>query len=212
MTAKREGATPKRQEASLVAALAAHRRGEPGAMEQLQVACHGRMETLARRLLRFHPEIRRGCHDTLDILSLAATRLWRALLQVKPDSEAHLMRLAMSQIRWQVIDLSRQCRGPWSPDRLRVDDAVLQDTQWISLVDAAAADIESPTELDRMTRFHQEVDQLPEKLHEVFSMRFYLGATVSEVAKAVGCCNRTVKRRWHEAKAQLIKAFRQPTG
>ena len=212
MTAKREGDPPTQHEASLVAALAAHRRGEPGAMDQLQVACHGRMETLARRLLRRHPEIRRGCHDTLDILSLAATRLWRALQEVNPESERHLMALAAMQVRRQVIDLARKFGGPWSPDRHRVDNAVLEDTRWISLLDAAAADIESPTELDRMTRFHQQVDQLPEKLHEVFSMRFYLGATVSEVAKAVGCCNRTVKRRWHEAKEQLIKAFIDPTG
>jgi RNA polymerase sigma factor (sigma-70 family) len=198
-------------ETNLAAALAAHRRGEPEATDRLQVACHGRMLKLARRLLRLHPEIRRGCHDTLDIFSLASERLWRALQQVNPESERHLMALAAMQVRRQVIDLARKFGGPRSPDRHRVDDAAVQDTRRISPLDAAVADIESPTQLDHMTRFHHEVDQLPAELREVFSMRFYLGATVADVARAVGCCNRTVKRRWKEATERLIEAFGHPT-
>jgi len=212
MAAFGDGDASESLESNLAAALAAHRRGDPGAIDGLLSACQGRMEKLARRLLRGHPEIRLGGRDTGDIFSQAWLRLWKALQTVRPESERHLMALAVRQVRWEVIDLSRKFGGPRSPDRGRVENAAMQDTRWISLLDAAVADIESPTELDRMTRFHQHVDRLPEELREVFSMRFYLGATVEDVARAVGCCNRTVKRRWKEAKERLIAAFSHPSG
>ena len=192
---------------NLAAALAAYYRDRVGGIDQLLQACQGRMTTLARRLLRGHPEIRMGCHDTIDIVSLATHRLFNAIRDVQPETEKHLMALAALQVRREVIDLARKFGGPRSADRDRVPNSTDHDTHAIDLAAGAVAECDSPTSHDEMEAFHTAVDGLPEELREVFAMRFYLGATVAEVAKAISCAPRTVKRRWKVAKDRLEAAL-----
>lgn len=193
--------------ASLAEALAAHARGEPGAGPLLLAACQAQIEKLARRLLRGHREIRRGAHDTGDIVSLAWQRLAQALESVRPESERHLMALAAMQVRRTVIDLARKFGGPRSPVKNQVTNVVARDGQMIELVKEAAEASEGLDTLD-MTTFHEEVERLPAELRQVFELRYYLGASVTDVAGTVGCEPRTVKRRWKLAKDQLQARLR----
>jgi RNA polymerase sigma factor (sigma-70 family) len=194
-------------ETNIAAALAAHRRGETDAINRLSAACYGRMEKLARRQLIGHREIRRGLGDTEDVTQQAWIRLWTALQAMKPESELHLMRLAALQVRRELIDLTRKYGGPRSPFRNQVTNVVIRDGREIDLAAEAAAYVESPTMLDEWGRFHDAIERLPEDLRDVFAMRFYLGASVEDVARSIGCDPRTVKRRWAQAKDLLTAAI-----
>jgi RNA polymerase sigma factor (sigma-70 family) len=191
-----------RPSASLAEVLAAHARGEPGANTLLLAACKAQIEKLARRLLRGHQEIRRGAHDTVDIVSLAWQRLAQALESVRPESEQHLMALAAMQVRRTVIDLSRKFGGPRSPVKHQLTNVVVHDSRMIERVKEAAQASDGLDTLE-MALFHEEVDRLPAELRQVFELRFYLGASVVDVARMVACDPRTVKRRWKLAKDQL---------
>lgn len=197
-------------ERSLCDVLEAHRRGEPAAIGMLLEACRSQMEKLARRMLGGHPEIRRGFGDTCDVTQQAWFRLANALQSVRPESTLHLMRLATLQVRREMIDLVRKYGGPRSPVRGEVSNVVIADTQAIDLVDQAFAPSESLTSLDVLSRFHEAVDSLPEHLRDVFTMRYYLDATVTSIADAVGCDRRTVKRRWAKAKESLRTVLMNP--
>lgn len=193
---------PSQPVSSLAAAVAAHSRGEPGARDQLLGACRAQIEKLARRLLGSHPEIRRGAHDTQDIVQESWLKLARAIQSERPESEQHLLSLARMQVRRIVIDLSRKFGGPRSPVRNQKTNVVAHGGHLIERVNEAAEVADGLDSID-MTTFHEEVDQLPTELRDVFEQRYYLGARVKEIARFVGCDPRTVKRRWKLAKEKL---------
>jgi RNA polymerase sigma factor (sigma-70 family) len=55
---------------------------------------------------------------------------------------------------------------------------------------------------------HEAVDSLDDPLREVFEMTYYEGMTQAEIAAVVGVSERTVKRRWREARQRLRRALR----
>ncbi len=192
--------------ASLFVALEAHRRGEADAIEQLLTACQARLKRLAHHLLQSHPEIRDGFGDTVDVVQEASLRLWRALREIQPESELHLMRLAAVQVRRQVIDLSRKYRGPRSPVAGRRSNVVDRNGQKVQVVEEAVDSGEGPTTLDDWTRLHAAFAGLPVRLRDPVKLRLYLGASVAEIATMLNCDRRTVERRLNEAYAQAKAA------
>jgi len=198
-------------ETTLAQALADHLRAASGdrhasdAINAVVAACRLRLEKFASRLLLGHPEIRRGGHDTDDIVQDASVRLWRALEQVKPESERHLMALASMKVRQQVIDLARKYRGPRSSPENRAMSVVHRDGREVHLVDEATDAATGFYTLDDWTRLHAAIDRLPEDLREVFAMRFYLGAKVTHIATVLACDTRTVKRRWAKAVDRIAR-------
>lgn len=209
----RVGTSPSGQHESshnLAASLAAFHRGEPGALDRVLLACHPQMEKLARRMLGVHPEIRRGFGDTCDVAQQAWMRLVKALRDVRPETALHVMRLAYLEVRREISDLARKYGGPRSFDKQRGTNVIQPGSKVIPLIDKAVAPSTSLTSLDDLERFHRAVDRLPQDLRDVFTMRHYLAAKVNDVALAVGCDARTVKRRWAEAKQRLHAALTSP--
>jgi RNA polymerase sigma-70 factor (ECF subfamily) len=51
--------------------------------------------------------------------------------------------------------------------------------------------------------FHEHVDKLPEEQKEVVNLLFYEGLTQEEASVILGVSERTIKRRWQEAKLKL---------
>ncbi|MEY3203787.1 MAG: hypothetical protein RLZZ21_118 [Planctomycetota bacterium] len=179
--------------------LEAHSRGDPSALETLVAHCQARIEFLARKLLRNHPRVRRW-EETADVAQESLLRLYAALVATKPESESHLFRLAALQVRRELIDLVRHYDGPRSPV------ARLETNVWgatgepVARVDVAEADaLDAPTAIDRWSRFHAAVGELPSEEQEVFHMVWYLGADQRTIAAMTGCSTRTVKRRWKDA-------------
>jgi RNA polymerase sigma-70 factor (ECF subfamily) len=62
-----------------------------------------------------------------------------------------------------------------------------------------------PVKLADWTEFHQQVEQLPEELRQVFDLFWYGGLNTSEVAEQLRVSVRTVKRRWRDARLLLAE-------
>jgi RNA polymerase sigma factor (sigma-70 family) len=187
--------------------LAAHRRGDPAAIESLVTHCQKRIEYIASRLLRVHPEVRRW-EDTADVVQKSLVRLMMALRASRPESESHLLRLAALQVRREVIDLIRHYTGPHSPVAQLETNAFKKNGEVLMRVDAApAADADTATVAERWSRFHAAVANLPDEQRHVFEMTWYLGIDQATIADVEGCSTRTVKRRWQAAQASINAAL-----
>jgi RNA polymerase sigma factor (sigma-70 family) len=183
--------------------LEAHRRGDPSAIETLIAHCQSRIEFLARKLLRNHPRVRRW-EETADVVQESLLRLHAALTATKPESETHLFRLAALQVRRELVDMVRHYDGPRSPlGRLETNAWGTAGESVMCVELAANGDCDSPTVMDRWSRFHAAVGDLPTDEQEVFHMVWYLGADQRTIAAMTGCSTRTVKRRWKEAVARI---------
>src|ERR1700722_6951882 len=79
---------------------------EQGRTKLLDHACE-RLRKLCRRMLRGYPLVRRW-EQTDDVLQNAMLRLYRALLDVHPESLRHFYNLAAQQIRRELLDLARK--------------------------------------------------------------------------------------------------------
>src|SRR5947207_12760187 len=85
--------------------------GDASALDELLRHVCGRLERLARHLLRAHPAVQRWA-ETGDVLQGALVRLTRALTSVRPGSVRDFFALATQQIRRELIDLARHYYGP----------------------------------------------------------------------------------------------------
>ncbi|MCI0458542.1 MAG: sigma-70 family RNA polymerase sigma factor [Gemmataceae bacterium] len=180
------------------------RAGDDSAREELFRLIAGRLEWLARKMLRRFPAVARW-EETGDVLNNAVLRLLRALQEVRPDSVRGFFALAATQIRRELLDLARHYRGPHglganhasspSPGRDRHGPDPADDSP--GPADAAA-------DLDRWAAFHQAVDGLPGEEREVFGLVFYQGWTQAESAEVLGVSERTVRRHWHAACIHLL--------
>jgi RNA polymerase sigma-70 factor (ECF subfamily) len=187
--------------------LARLRQGDAGARDELLRSVCGRLEVLARRMLRKFPRVQRW-EQTSDVLNSALMRLLRALEQVEPESVRAFYGLAALQIRRELLDMLRRIRGPQGvganhesgrldPDRPSGDG---------ELVDRA----EDTAELERWAAFHEEVERLPAREREVVGLVFYHGWTQEEVAAEFGVDVRTVQRWWQSARLKLYDRMHEP--
>lgn len=90
--------------------LAGANTGDSTATQQLIIHCCQRLETLARKMLRDFPRVKRW-EDTADIFQNASMRLMRALEDVKPETTRHFYALAALQIRRELLDMARRYQG-----------------------------------------------------------------------------------------------------
>jgi len=163
---------------------------EQGRTKLLDRACE-RLRLLARRMLRGYPVVRRW-EETGDVLNAAMLRLFRALLEVQPESLRHFFNLAAQQIRRELIDLARQ--------HARLDGQAELTTE-------VPADRDEPETLAEWTEFHAKVEGLPDEEREVFSLIWYEELTQAEVADLLNVSTRTVIRRWQHARYLLGRSL-----
>lgn len=179
------------------------RAGDRQAADDLLRAVGGRLERLARRMLRNYPVVRSGA-DTGDVTQGAALRLAKSLTAVAPTSTREFAGLAALQVRRELIDLARHhaSRGGTA----RVPDPVTADF--------GTAGGESPAELELWANFHAAVDDLPDVEREVFALLYYHGQTREQAAELLDVAERTVYRRWASACARLSERLdgRLPQG
>jgi RNA polymerase sigma-70 factor (ECF subfamily) len=160
----------------------------------------GRLERLARKMLRDFPNVRRWA-DADDVLQSALLRLLRTLQATQPESTRHFANLAALHIRRELIDLARHYRN-----RLDVPlgAAGEDDKRPTDVPDPAGA---SARDLDSWSAFHEQVEQLPVEEREVIGLTFYHGWTQSEIAALFRVDERTVRRRWRAAILKLTEAL-----
>ena len=151
------------------------RDGDRQAADDLLRAVGGRLDRLARRMLRNYPVVRSGA-DTGDVVQGAAVRLARALQAVVPASTREFAGLAALQVRRELIDLARHHASRGAAARV-ADPAT---------ADFGTAGGESPAELELWANFHAAVDHLPDDEREVFALLYYHGQTREQAAELLG--------------------------
>jgi RNA polymerase sigma-70 factor (ECF subfamily) len=177
--------------------LAQYRAGDPAAADALLRATCGRLEALARKMLRGFPRVRLHV-QTDDVLQNALVRLLRALETLEPGSMRDFFNLAAVLIRRELLDLARHFRGIIQHEDRRVGQTEPEGRQA-----EPEARTDEPQDLERWARFHEEVERLPVEEREVVSLVFYHGWTQAQVAELYGVTIRTVQRRWQTALFQL---------
>jgi RNA polymerase sigma-70 factor (ECF subfamily) len=172
------------------------RRGDRSAGEEMLHAVQGRLERLARKMLRRYPSVGRW-EETNDLLQNAVLRLLRALQEVDPTSVRDFFGLAAEQMRRELLDLARRYRSRpvRGPSHAGVADGT--DSDLPALDRTATAD--DPDELEKWCAFHEAVARLPADQREMVGLIYYHGWTQAEVAEWLGVAKRTVQRHWAAA-------------
>jgi len=171
------------------------RAGDRAAADDLHRVTSARLERLARKMLAGYPAARRQ-GDTNDVLQGALIRLVRSLEAVRPDSTRSFFNLAAVHMRRELLDLSRAaaCRPVFS--KMQSDGGESEDL----LVERSDSD------LDRWTRLHTAVEELPMEEREVFSLTFYHRWKQAQIAELLGISDRQVRRLWADACNRLRTA------
>jgi len=166
--------------------------GDRNAADELIRTVSGRLERLARRMLRDFPGVRAGA-DTADVLQGALLRLVKALRELQPASTRDFANLAALQVRRELLDLARHFAA-------RGHGRHLADP---GTADFGATAPESPADLELWSRFHEAVEELPAEEREAVGLIFYHGYTRAQAALLLGVSERTVYRWWDSACLRL---------
>ncbi len=179
---------------------------EPAGSRLITHACE-RLRHLAIQMLKGFPNLGRQVQAD-DVLNSALLRLRRALAGVSPESSRHFWDLAALQIRRELLDLARHCRGPEGHGaKSHTDEAG-------KAADGAGGPLTSqpdrtgvPHSLEEWVRFHEAAGDLPGDEREVFNLIWYGGLTQEDVAALLGTSLRTAKRRWQSARLLLARGL-----
>jgi RNA polymerase sigma-70 factor (ECF subfamily) len=172
--------------------------GDTNARERLLEHAGQRLLKLTRAMLSGYPSLRRW-EATDDVFVNAMMRLHRALETVQPSSVRHFFNLAGTQIRRELLDLKKHYYGPQGLGKNHHTDHQASDEAGGSLNRTAS----EPEDISEWRDFHEQVENLPEELREVFNLLYYDGITQQEAVDVLGVSLSTVKRRWQEARIQL---------
>jgi RNA polymerase sigma-70 factor (ECF subfamily) len=176
------------------------RAGDAEAIDAFLRRICGRLERLARGMLRDFPNVRRWV-DTDDVLQGALMRLLRTLRATRPESTRHFAGLAALHIRRELLDLARHFRNRLD----RPVGAASTDGQGAAdLPDLSGAPAD---DLDLWSAFHEQVERLPVEEREVVGLTFYHGWTQAQIAELFQVDERTVRRRWRAAALKLTEAL-----
>jgi RNA polymerase sigma factor (sigma-70 family) len=172
---------------------------DPTALEELLGRAAGRLERLARGMLRNFPLVRQR-EQTADVVQEAMLGLIGALRQVRFTSTRDFFGLAAEHIRRRLLDLARY-HGRAHRNLEPFPHGLNQ-----------AGDV-GPAEddFDDWQALHEAVAALPAEQREVFSLRLYHGWTVEEIAALMQISTRTVSRLWLRAQIRLAEQLRLPS-
>lgn len=138
--------------------------------------------------------------ETDDVLSDVSVRI---LNKAKADgfvSREHFFRYASKSIHWALLDLARRNAAPSSfaanHDSLAGKQPELYDV-------LSPTTTNKPDELVSWVEFHEQVNQLPDQLKEVFHLLWYGGMTQKDAAEALGLTTKTFRLRWQKARLRL---------
>jgi len=174
--------------------------GDLTARDAIIERCANQFRRLTKRMLSGFPNVRRW-DDTDDVFQNAVMRLYRTLAHLPITQPREVMALAATELHRELIDLARKHSGPMSfaanhatnlPWREGPQEAPLP----VAVSEAALGE----DLLDRWGRFHEAVTTLAPELREVFQFVWYLDADTATIARLLACSERTVQRRWNDAR------------
>jgi RNA polymerase sigma factor (sigma-70 family) len=180
-----------------------HRAGDPSARNELIRHSQERLRQLTRQMLRGYPALGQW-EDTSDVFQNVLCRLDRALREVTPASPLDFLRLSSVLIRRELIDLWRHHFGPGGDGRHRPPPG------------AAPAEVAAPEPSDSSNdpcrlavwgEVHDYIAARDEPERELFELLYYQGLTLEQAAELLGVPERTLRRRWQEARLRLMERF-----
>jgi RNA polymerase sigma factor (TIGR02999 family) len=183
------------QGVQVVALLAAIRRGETGAADQLFSLLYPDLRRMA------HARLRRSGHltllDTTGLVHEAYLRLFKAG-SLEAGDRGQFMAYAARVMRSVVVDFVRR----------RAADRRGGDVVHVGL-DESAVSLSDPRELEvvRIDEALEELAAIDERLVRVVEMRYFAGMTEEQVAEALGLSRRSVTRDWEKARLFLAAAL-----
>jgi RNA polymerase sigma-70 factor (ECF subfamily) len=183
------------------------RAGDESARAELLRCSCDRLVELTRKMLRRYERIKRW-EQTDDVVQNVSMRLYRTLEKVTPESTRDFLRLASLNIRRELLDLAKHYYGPQGLGTLykSAPDGTTIGEQTPAAVDPADV-THDPSRLDSWAEFHRQVSALPEELAEVFDLIWYQGLSRTEAAEVIGVSERTLMRRWQEARLAIFDAL-----
>ncbi len=135
-----------------------------------------------------------------DVVQGALLKLHGALDEVSPKTTREFYGLTVVQIRRVLLDLARHHFGPEGHARKHLSPPGGEvGSSWLA---GNGGSRESLT-LEDWSEFHERVLALPPKLREVVELIFYQGLTQKTVAEILGVSEKTVRRRWYQARLLL---------
>jgi RNA polymerase sigma factor (sigma-70 family) len=170
-------------------------------MDELLRHVRGRLTRLTSRMLGRFPDVRRE-EQTDDVFQAASARLEAVLRDVPLKDSDHFFNLAARLIRQELIRLARHHKA--RPRRMVTLEGDDPDEVGGRLVEDPT---DGPGPLAEWAEFHGEVGKLPEDLRGVFDLIWYHGLSQVEAARALGVSEKTVQRRWIEARLAIREAL-----
>jgi len=157
-----------------------------------------RLRLLTSRMLRGFVRVKRWS-ETDDVLQNAMIRLHHSLAEVKPETSKQFYGLAATQIRRELVDLARHYYGAEGLGaNHHTDDGILS---------AEKPSTTKPETLEAWTRFHTQIEQLPEEQRDVIDLLWYEGVSQPDAAKILNVSLATVKRRWQATRLSLFNSI-----
>ena len=169
--------------------------GDRDAANDLLRIVIARLEKLARKMLRAFPNVRVHT-ETDDLLQNSIIRLLHALRRMKVATTRDFYNLAAVHVRRELLDLARAKRKK-RPVPIVVD--------WVNKPESETPITTEDFDIELWIQFHKGIDCLPLEEREVAGLIFYHGWTHARIAELFQVDDRTIRRRWHSAKARLQK-------
>lgn len=178
-------------------------KGDDSARELLLQAACDRLMHITRKILRDFPDVQRW-EQTADVFQNASLRLYRALADVIPNDARHFYRLAAMQIRRELIDLARHYNGPQGMGAHHHSLAPRNagESSAPAAADPGGQSLD-PRKISDWVDFHEAINKLPEAEREVFDLLWYHGLSQQEAGEVLRVDERTIRRRWREARLFL---------
>lgn len=190
-----EGMPESHAKLRIAALLAAVRRGEPGAIDELFGLLYPDLRQLAHSRLRSSGKF--TLLDTTVLVHESFLRFFKAG-SLEAGDKGQFMAYAARVMRSVVIDFVRR-RGA---DR-RGGDAVHVELEEGVAVPMDAGELE----VVRVNEALEELGEIDERLVRVVEMRYFAGMTEEEVAEALQLSRRSVARDWEKARLFLASAL-----
>jgi RNA polymerase sigma-70 factor (ECF subfamily) len=178
------------------------RTGDPAACDPLINRAYHRIKRLAQRMWQDYQRIRPYADDE-DAAQEAILRLRNAVAASPPATVQEFYRLASTQIRRTLIDLTRHFFGPHGDGANQIVMPSSGSGSTSNQNDQQGNSTFAPDKLAIWREFHEAVNQLPEEEREVFDLLWYHEINQAEAAETLGVSVPTVKRRWMAARLRL---------
>jgi RNA polymerase sigma factor (sigma-70 family) len=177
--------------------------GDQQALDDLFARAAARLQRIASRML--HGSFQRVAEQeqTGDVVQEASVRLLKALAEVPVRTSAEFFRLSSAIMRRALIDLARHHYGPEGAAAHQAAAPAAEGSGPGGRTPAAASS-SAPEALAAWGEFHGLVEKLPTEQREVFDLLWYQELSQEEAASVLGVSVPTVKRRWRDAKMELI--------